>query len=312
MIWHDQFHMGLIHFMAYPDARTEEEILSTIKRVLTDEFFQAIEVSALIDEDLFKEIGKMCETAKVELLVAAQPVVLTKKLDLGSIDERERNEAVQELKSAIDKAYISGARTVALLSGKIPKAEIEKAKDQLVKSLVELCDYAKSKCIEDDRTISVNLEIFDWAVDKKALVGPAPVAFEIASRVRNHCGNFGLTVDLSHQPLLFEDPFYTVSLLSPFITHVHIGNAVLEKDHPLYGDLHPRFGINGGVNDVEELTYFLRTLWKNNYFEKRVATQKPVISFEIKPLPDEDPDLVIANAKRTFLAAYSKFLKEVR
>lgn len=311
MTWYDQFHMGLIHFMAYPDVKTEEEILLTVKKVLVDEFFQAIEVSALLDENVFKKIGKMCEIAKVELLVAAQPLVLTKKLDLGSIDERERNEAVQELKSAIDKAYISGARAVALLSGKMPKDTVEKAKDQLVKSLVELCDYAKSKCTEDDRTISVNLEIFDWAVDKRALVGPAPIAFEVASKVRNHCENFGLTVDLSHQPLLFEDPFYTVSLLSPFITHVHVGNAVLEKDHPLYGDLHPRFGVKAGVNDVEELSYFLKVLWRNNYFVKRVATQKPVISFEIKPLPDEDPDLVIANAKRTFLAAYSKFLKEV-
>lgn len=312
MIWHDQFHMGLIHFMAYPDAKTEEEILSTIKRVLTDEFFQAIEVSALIDEDLFKKIGKMCETAKVELLVAAQPLILVKKLDLGSTDERERINAVQELKSNIDKAYTSGAKALALLSGRVPKDVIEEAKDQLVKSLVELCDYAKSKGKEYGRTVWVNLEIFDWAVDKKALVGPAPVAFEIASRVRNHCENFGLTVDLSHQPLLFEDSFYTVSLLSPFVTHVHVGNAILQREHPFYGDLHPRFGINGGVNDVEELTYFLRALWKNNYFEKRVATQKPVISFEIKPLPDEDPDLVIANAKRTFLAAYSRFLKEVQ
>ncbi len=304
--------MGLIHFMAYPNAKTQEEILSTIKRVLNDEFFQAVEVSALVDEDTFKKIGKMCETAKVELLVAAQPLILTKNLNLNSLDENERLRAVQEAKASIDKAYISGAKAVAFLSGKMPNSQIENAKKELVKSLEELCDYAKLKGKEHGYTVAVNLEVFDWSVDKKALVGPAPVAFEIASEVRNSCENFGLTIDLSHQPLLFEDSFYTIGLLSPFITHVHIGNAVLEKDHPSYGDLHPRFGIKGGSNDVEELTYFLKALLKNNYFEKKVATQKPVISFEVKPLPDEDPDLVVANAKRTFLMAYSKLLKEVQ
>lgn len=312
MIWHDQFHMGLIHFMAFPDAETEEEIISTVKKVLIDEFFQAIEVSALIEENVLKKIGKMCETAKTELLVAAQPLVLMKKLNLNSLDESERVRAVQEIKLAIDKAYKSGAKVVALLSGKMPNDQIENAKDQLVRSLIELCDYAKSKSEEYGYTVAVNLEIFDWSVDKKALVGPAPVAFEIASKVRNYYENFGLTVDLSHQPLLFEDSFYTIGLLSPFITHAHIGNAVLEKNHPAYGDSHPRFGIKGGKNDIEELTYFLKVLLKNNYFEKKVATQKPLISFEVKPLSDEDPDLVIANAKRTFLAAYSKFLKEVQ
>lgn len=30
--WHDTFHMGLIHFMAYPNAKSEEEILSTVKK----------------------------------------------------------------------------------------------------------------------------------------------------------------------------------------------------------------------------------------------------------------------------------------
>lgn len=304
--------MGLIHFMAYPNAKTQEEILSTVKKVLVDGFFQAIEVSALVDEDTFKKIGKMCETAKVELLVAAQPLILTKNLNLNSLDENERLRAVQEAKASIDKAYISGAKAVAFLSGKMPSEQIENAKKELVKSLVELCDYAKLKGKEYGYTTAVNLEVFDWSVDKKALVGPAPVAFEIASKVRNSCENFGLTIDFSHQPLLFEDSFYTINLLSPFITHVHIGNAVLEKDHPAYGDLHPRFGIKGGSNDVEELTYFLKALLKNNYFEKKVATQKPVISFEVKPLPDEDPDLVVANAKRTFLMAYSKLLKEVQ
>ncbi|MEN3008595.1 TIM barrel protein [Pseudothermotoga sp.] len=310
--WHDRFHMGLIHFMAYPNARTEEEILSTVKCVLQDEFFQAIEISALVEETTLKKIGKMCEVAKVDLLIAAQPLVLSKKLNLNSLNDEERKTAIEEIKKAVDKAYASGAKAIAFLSGKMPEAiHIEVAKERLVDSLSQICDYAKERSSEFGYTLAVNLEVFDYSIEKNALVGPAPVAFEIASKVRSFHDNFGLTIDLSHQPLVFEDAFYTLTLLSAFVTHIHVGNAVLEPGHPAYGDQHPRFGIKGGKNDVEELSYFLKALFKINYFDKKVATSKPVISFEVKPLPNEDPDLVVANAKRTFLAAYAKLLKEV-
>ncbi len=310
--WHDTFHMGLIHFMAYPNAKSEEEILSTVKKVLTDEFFQAIEVSALVEENTLKKIGKMCEVARVELLIAAQPLVLSRKLNLNSLDEEERKLAVNEIKKAVEKAYASKAKAIAFLSGKMAeKEQLEAAKERLVESLCEICDYAKERSKEFGYTLAVNLEVFDYSIEKNALVGPAPIAFEIASKVRSFRDNFGLTIDLSHQPLLFEDSFYTLNLLSPFVTHIHVGNAVLETNHVAYGDQHPRFGISGGKNDVEELTYFLKALVKIGYFERKLSTEKPIISFEVKPLPDEDPDLVVANAKRTFLAAYAKLLKEV-
>lgn len=310
--WHDTFHMGLIHFMAYPGAKSEEEILSTVKRVLADEFFQAIEVSALVEEDILKKIGKMCEVARVELLIAAQPLVLSKKLNLNSLDEEERKAAVQEIRKAIDKAYTANAKAIAFLSGRMPERDrLEMAKERLVDSLCEICSYAKERSAQYGYTLAVNLEVFDYSIEKNALVGPAPIAFEIASKVRTFHDNFGLTIDLSHQPLVFEDSFYTLGLLSPFVTHIHVGNAVLEPGHPAYGDQHPRFGIKGGKNDVDELAYFLKALHKIGYFDKKVATEKPIVSFEVKPLADEDPDLVVANAKRTFLAAYAKFLKEV-
>ena len=34
----------------------------------------------------------------------------------------------------------------------------------------------------------------------------------------------------------------------PGLLHVHVGNCVLEPSSPLYGDKHPRFGVEGGAN----------------------------------------------------------------
>lgn len=305
--WHDTFHMGLIHFMAYPQATTRDEILQTVTEILTDEFFQAIEVSALLDAEILKEIGERCEVARVELLLAAQPLVLSQKLNLNSFVKEERERALGKLREAIDKAYLSGARALAFLSGKKPeKGKEREAKELLIESLIALCRYAEERAESAGYLLGVHLEVFDYAVDKEALIGPAPFAFEVASCVRAECPNFGLTVDLSHEPLLFEDPSYTLTLLAPFVNHVHLGNAVLERGHPAYGDLHPRFGIPGGCNDIEEVAGFLRVLFRIGYFEKKVATERPVISFEVKPLPHEDSRLVIANAKRTFLAAWNR------
>lgn len=305
--WHDTFHMGVVHFMAYPQAQGRDEIVKTVEEVLCDTFFQAIEVSALLDTECLQRIGTLCRIARVELLLGAHPLILSRKLALGALEEEKRREALLALQEAIDKAYHCGAKVLTLLSGRRPEREQEeKAKDLLVESLVTLCRYAEERAGSAGYLLGVNLEIFDYAVDKEALIGPAPFAFEVASRVRAECRNFGLTVDLSHQPLLFEDPAYTLGLLAPFVGHVHLGNAVLERGHPAYGDLHPRFGIEGGCNDVEEVARFLEVLFRIGYFKRPTFTERPVVSFEVKPLPDEDPRLVLANAKRTFLAAWDR------
>ncbi|MEI6157253.1 MAG: class I tRNA ligase family protein, partial [Atribacterota bacterium] len=85
--WHDTFHMGVIHFMAYPEATTQEKVVETVKNILKDEFFQAIEISALLPNETLGLIGKMCEVSKMELLLAGQPLILSHKLNLNALDE---------------------------------------------------------------------------------------------------------------------------------------------------------------------------------------------------------------------------------
>ena len=79
---------------------------------------------------------------------------------------------------------------------------------------------------------------------------------------------------------------------------------MLDTAHPSlpgYGDLHPRFGFPRGENDVNELISFLKVLMDIGYLNKK---KPPIVSFEVKPFADEDPDIVIANAKRTLNEAW--------
>ena len=82
---------------------------------------------------------------------------------------------------------------------------------------------------------------------------------------------------------------------------MHMGNAVAaDSSHQGYGDQHPRFGYPGGSNDVAELAEFLQTLYDVGYLG---GEHRKAISFEVKPMPGEDPEAVIAGSKRTLNAA---------
>ena len=172
--------------------------------------------------------------------------------------------------------------------------------NRLEKSLVELCRHAAG------RGCNIVLEVFDRDIDKKALVGPADTALEIAARVKRSCKNFGLLVDLSHIPLLGESPAQALLPVREHIAHIHIGNACFtDRNDPAWGDQHPRFGYPGGANDVPEIVEFLRVLFQIGYLKADGSTRGNV-SFEIKPLPGEDAAVMIAAAKRKLGEAWAQ------
>ena len=92
--------------------------------------------------------------------------------------------------------------------------------------------------------------------------------------------------------------------IKEYLVHAHIGNCVVaDLSLPGYGDLHPRFGFPGGENDVDEVIRFLKVLMAVGFLNER---NSPIVSFEVKPFGDEDPDIVIANAKRTLNEAWAR------
>jgi sugar phosphate isomerase/epimerase len=119
--------------------------------------------------------------------------------------------------------------------------------------------------------------------------------------------NFGLTIDLSHLPLLGETSGQAIRAAGRHLIHAHIGNCVAQHpDSKLYGDFHPRFGHPEGSTDVAEVATFLRELSVLGYWEQvRVRCDRlPIVTMEIKPC-DESSETVLANGKRTFMRAWS-------
>ncbi|GAB1482239.1 hypothetical protein MASR2M78_10540 [Treponema sp.] len=65
--------------------------------------------------------------------------------------------------------------------------------------------------------------------------------------------------------------------------------------------MHPRFGFPDSEHDAPELAQTLRVLLDSGFLNEH---DRPILSFEVKPQPGEDPDLVLANAKRTLNEAW--------
>jgi len=291
---------GLIHFMAYPSViKGEGPIEETFRKIALDDYFDAVEVTWIKDVEVRKRVKKMIDTSHIDVAYGGQPRQLTTGLNINDLDEAGRQRALATLKEGIDEAYEIGAGGFGFLSGKYAEDKTEEAYRALVASTRELCAYAKSK-----GAIKVALEVFDFDIDKKALIGPVTLAKRFAEEISAEFDNFGLMVDLSHIPLLHETIYESLIPVKDYIIHAHMGNCLMkDTSDPAYGDAHPRFGYPGSENDVEELVDYLRVLLSIGFLNK---DKRPIVSFEVKPVGDEDPDLVVANAKRVLNRAWEK------
>jgi sugar phosphate isomerase/epimerase len=213
---------------------------------------------------------------------------------------------VQTLYRHIDHAYELGATSLMACSGRDPgEATRAAALDAFIRSLSDLCAYAQERAT--DHVLGISFENFDHLIEKKFLVGPTALAASVVRAVREAGHqNIGLTVDLSHLPLLDESPAHALGTAGEYLLHAHIGNCILRyPQHPLFGDNHPRFGIAEGENGVPEVAEFIRQLRAQGYLTRAVPTGRPVLTIEVKPMPGEDGDLVLANAKRVWQQAWA-------
>jgi hypothetical protein len=77
-----------------------------------------------------------------------------------------------------------------------------------------------------------------------------------------------------------------------------------DASDPAYGDYHPRFGLPGSEVDIPALAEFLQALFTVGYL-KEGCKDRPIVSFEVKPLPGESSEIVLANAKRSLIEAWA-------
>jgi len=297
--WDIYMRVGIVHPMAFPETlRQEGPVFETIRRIAEDEFFGAIDIVGSKDPKVRKEVGALLKYSRLQVNFAAQSVLLPAKGDLNAEDPEVRKRAIALVKECVDHAVDLKASSLSILSGYDPgPSKREKAMELLIDSIKQICHYAREKA-----GIPVALKIFDREIEKKSLIGPAEEAKKLAEAIRQDYPDFGLVHDLSHLPLLGEEPAKALPVIKDYLVAMHMGNCVLDKSSPLYGDQHPLFGVFEGVNDVEELKNYIKTLFEIGFLRKG---ERRFVGFEIKPHTGVTSEMVIANAKRTLAEAWA-------
>jgi len=280
--------IGIVSFMAFPQLmKTEGDVVGCLRAIAEDPFFDGMEVAQLTDEQ-WAEAREFLAGKKVAR--GLQPDLLSAKLDLNSADSDARRKAVDYVKKEMALAAGRGIKTVAICSGPDPGPSRRRlAKKILVRSLEEICEVAKGRDME------VLLEPFDVEHDKRLLIGPLDEALEIVGFVRERFGNLGILWDLSHAPMLKEEP-QILGKAKETLMHVHVGCA--KETESGLKDTHPVFYSKGAVNAVEELAALITTLIEIGY--------NRMISFEVRPEEGQTSEAAIACSKAALMAAYSK------
>ena len=264
-------------------------LLESVKAICCDEYFSALEITHIEDQETRDKVKDMLAQGHMKVCYGAQPRLLGPKLNPNDLNEEGRKKAEAVLIDSVNEAQYMGAGGIAFLAGKWEPETKEQAYAQLLKTTRAVCSHAASL-------------VFDFDMDKAALIGPAPYAARFAADMRTTHNNFGLLVDLSHFPTTYETSRCVSRTLRPYITHLHIGNAVVKEGCQAYGDQHPRFGFPESANDTEQLVDFFTVLKEEGFFSK----ENPyVLSLEVKPWANEDGDIILAGTKRVINRAWA-------
>ena len=290
--------VGTILHVSYKQLGSGEgPILECLKKIVTDPYFEVVEVAHMKDAEVRKAAADMIARGHMTSSYGGQGRMLGAGLNINDLNEEGRQKALASLKEGIDEAYEMGVEDFAFLAGRYEEETKEESFQALLKSTRELCEYAKSK-----GDMPVLCEVFDYDIAKKSLIGPVDMVKRYAETNCAEYDNFGLMVDLSHIPMLHETIEESLLPVQQYIRHAHMGNTVIKSPEcPAYGDEHPRFGFPNSENDVEELAAYLRLLLKIGFLNEK---KRPIVSFEIKPFGEEDPEVCLANAKRTLDLAW--------
>lgn len=303
--WSAQMDFGVVHPLVYFECRGGAgPIMESLPAVVDDPFFGAIEIAPIKDPAVRKQARDLLLSSHIQVVYLPILPTIVEDFGVASADPAARALALEKLKALIDEAIDFDSPLAMIGPPRDPgPAERAAATERLAEDIQQLCDYAAAKSRR--RLLHLSLENFDRDIEKKRLIGPTREAVALADAVGRQ--NFGLTIDLSHLPLLGETSADALRIAAPHIIHAHIGNCVIDHaDSPLYGDFHPRFGHPLGRNDLPEVVDYLHQLDAIDYFNRARARlgSTPILSMELRAFPDDSPTAILANGKRTFISAW--------
>ncbi len=287
--------IGTVFGVAFPRClRSEQYYLQCLERITEDDFYDAIEVAHIPDAALRKKAAAMLKESGMTVAYCAQPVIVGQGLNLNSVDKKEREKALWKMRECIDEALDLGAESFSFLAGRYEKEKITEQCGYLRESVENMCDYAGAG-------LQIEIEIFDYDIEKCSLIGPSARAAELAEEVKKRYKNFWLLPDLSHFPQQRETTEEVLRNVLPYMRRTHIGNCVVSEGSPVYGDYHPPYSYPDSAIGIKETAKYLRRLREEGFLNKK---DRPMVSFEINPFTDSQIEVVLKENKDMLAQAW--------
>ena len=270
-------------FMPY--RKDERRMIDVLKRAVDIGFYRGVELGVFFDKYNRMTIRNIIEQNDYNLSVFATPYLKENKMNLGSLDQDARRKAVEYTLELAKLVADAGCTNLGLPSGDDPGDALrKKAKQVLAESLMEIADAAK------DMNLNITLEPLDRYAFKKQLIGPMKESMEWFSAVHAQCPNTYIHWDSAHEALGQTDLMLSLEYAKPYIAQFHLCDAILDRFHPCFGDLHMDVGQPPDFKTEGFLTPELgaHILEKVASFPKPAGVKKTYVSIEVLGHPGDD------------------------
>jgi hypothetical protein len=88
--WRRHMDLGVVQYVSFPQVIAGTgPVLETIQRVLTDEFFSAIEITWMEDERVKRQVADLLSYSGLRVVFAGGPPYAMQRIHLSALDERE-------------------------------------------------------------------------------------------------------------------------------------------------------------------------------------------------------------------------------
>lgn len=267
-----------------------------IEQAAADGFYRSVEISRIPESEDRQAIRAVCADHDIRVSTWLTQVIDDEKLDLTTLDDTLRARSVDVLKRAMPEARECGAVTVAFIGGPDPGPEQrQRGYDCFVESMGALCTEAANLGLR------VMFEPLDRFAHKKRLVGPTDEALVAFARIRADHPTFGLAFDTAHAALNEEDVAASLALARDVTVNLHLSNAVLDSNDPLYGDHHMMPGAPGFLT-LERAAELIAAASR-----LRIAADRGLpVSIEARARPTDAPQFTATVATEFLKAAFER------
>jgi len=280
--------LGLVHHMLYPGCVEDGDLhAETLAEFTRRDDIETFDCCLPYGEDRREALIPLIRDCGREKVFAAHLFPL-RKISFASPSASEQGIIRMVIKDMVECAAAVGASGFIFASG---GPSPERATQAHREAFRDFCEWL---CAElKPHGITAMLEPFDTDVDKRFLYGPTRMCAALIESLAPQVDNLGIELDMAHVPLMRESFDAAVSAAAPHLKRVHLGNCVLkDPSHPLYGDVHPPIGIDGGEIDVPELAAILRCLLDVGYLNRE---NRGALLLEMIPWPGKTVGETVAD-----------------